>query len=721
MPTAVAVAGTVLAAVAAGPARGQEAEADNRRCLDCHGQAHIAALGPADRRMMVEPGDDDPADPPPTRPELLVEYDRVYRASVHADVACVDCHQDCRELPHPARTAPANCATCHAQEHADHADSVHGRAIADGSRFAAHCSDCHGSHDILSHLNPQSRTYKLQLPFTCATCHANPRMMDGEQVHQPHAAEQYIDSMHGRGLLLDGLIVAPSCNDCHGVHDMHPSDDPRSTIHKDRIPHTCGTCHIGVERIYNESVHGRLLAAGDERGPVCATCHTAHDVVAPGEVSFKLASDERCGECHADRLERYRETFHGKAIVLGLPGVAACYDCHGHHDIVPLDDPASRLSPERRLETCQACHPAATEKFTGYIAHGDHSDRENYPILYWTFVVMTTIVVGTFVFFGVHTLLWFVRSLVLYARDPKKFRAQKIKADKDDERFVRFRPFERFLHGLMVGSFLLLVATGMPLKFYHTGWAEWMLKYMGGLEVAGVLHRFGGIITFLYFGLHLTVLLKETWRRRDRLKNPSTGRYGPVGFLKFAFGPDMPLPHLGDVRDWWAHQKWFFGRGPRPQFDRWTYWEKFDYFAVFWGVFIIGVSGLVMWFPEAFTSVLPGWIINVAMIVHSDEALLAAGFIFTFHFFNVHFRPEKFPMDPVIFSGRISRTEMLHERKRWYDRLAATGGLEKIRVSDEWSQWKRVMHPLGFIAFGTGTLLLVLIFYAMGTRLFGGQ
>jgi hypothetical protein len=246
-----------------------------------------------------------------------------------------------------------------------------------------------------------------------------------------------------------------------------------------------------------------------------------------------------------------------------------------------------------------------------------------------------------------------------------------------------------------------------------------MVRYMGGLEVAGALHRAGAIVTFLYFGLHLASLFKAAIRGREQFKNPRTGRYNVWHALKAAFGPEMPLPHAGDVKDWWAHQKWFFGRGPQPQFDRWTYWEKFDYFAVFWGVFIIGVSGLVMWFPEATTYVLPGWIINVALIVHSDEALLAAGFIFTFHFFNVHFRLEKWPMDPVIFSGRMSRTEMLHERKRWHDRLVSAGRLDAIRVRDEWSQWKRVMHPLGFLAFGCGTLLLVLIFYAMGSRLFG--
>jgi len=138
---------------------------------------------------------------------------------------------------------------------------------------------------------------------------------------------------------------------------------------------------------------------------------------------------------------------------------------------------------------------------------------------------------------------------------------------------------------------------------------------------------------------------------------------------------------------------------------------------VFWGVFLIGASGLVMWFPTFFTRFLPGWIINVALIVHSDEALLAAGFIFTIHFFNTHFRLEKFPMDPVIFSGRISKTELLHERRRWYDRLTAEGRLDQYRVRDEWERSKGIARALGYLFFGTGLVLLVLIIYAMATRL----
>jgi cytochrome b subunit of formate dehydrogenase len=178
------------------------------------------------------------------------------------------------------------------------------------------------------------------------------------------------------------------------------------------------------------------------------------------------------------------------------------------------------------------------------------------------------------------------------------------------------------------------------------------------------------------------------------------------------------VPSPQDWKDFIAHQKWFFGKGPRPQFDRWTYWERFDYFAVFWGVAIIGASGLILWFPKFFTLFLPGSVINIAMVVHSDEALLAAGFIFSFHFFNTHFRIEKFPMDTVIFSGRISKTEMLHERRRWYDRLLAAGRLDVFRVkSDDWEARKGIAKSFGFIFFGTGLVLLGLIVYAMISRL----
>jgi len=257
----------------------------------------------------------------------------------------------------------------------------------------------------------------------------------------------------------------------------------------------------------------------------------------------------------------------------------------------------------------------------------------------------------------------------------------------------------------------------MPLKFYYTNWAKTIFDILGGADVARVLHHLGAIITFAYFGLHLAGLATGLWRKRGSLRDPESGRLRFRRLWDAVFGPDSMVPSIQDGRDFIAHQKWFFGKGQRPQFDRWTYWEKFDYFAVFWGVAIIGASGLVMWFPTFVTRFLPGWIINVALILHSDEALLAAGFIFSIHFFNTHFRIEKFPMDTVIFSGRVSKAEMLHERRRWYERLVAEDKLDEHRVKDEWERWKNIARSFGYFFFGLGIILLVLIIYAMATRL----
>jgi cytochrome b subunit of formate dehydrogenase len=217
--------------------------------------------------------------------------------------------------------------------------------------------------------------------------------------------------------------------------------------------------------------------------------------------------------------------------------------------------------------------------------------------------------------------------------------------------------------------------------------------------------------------LHAGALAVHAWNHRRKIRDPKTGRISWTTIRGVLFGPDSMIPTLQDWRDFVAHQKWFFGKAAKPQFDRWTYWEKFDYFAVFWGVFAIGVSGLILWMPEFFTLFLPGWIINVALIVHSDEALLAAGFIFTIHFFNTHFRLEKFPMDTVIFSGRISTAEMIHERRRWYDRLVAENRLDDHRVKDEWERWKGIARAMGYLFFGVGVILLILIVYAMTSRL----
>lgn len=644
----------------------------------------------------------------------------LFTRSVHGVLDCTDCHVGVTPEHEPG-LPPATCGDCHEAAAREYPKSIHGVSHQLGASAAASCADCHGAHDIIPVKHPDSPVFKLNLPRTCARCHNNPRVIEQYRLRQPEAPAHFLDSIHGRALVKLGLIVAPSCNDCHGVHDIKRSLDEGSPISHARISQTCGRCHLKVEEVYARSVHGQMLARGEPGGPVCTDCHTAHDIEPPANGHFKKVSDQRCGRCHQDRLHRYHETYHGKAMELGRAhravDVAACYDCHGHHDVLPPNHPESRLATANLVATCQTCHPSANAGFAAYLPHADPLDRQNYPQLHAVFVFMTGLLIAVFAFFGGHTLLWLGRSVYLYLHDSKTFREAKIETQRGGEWFTRFTPFERFLHLLVVTSFLLLVITGMPLKFYYTDWAKTLFTFIGGAPTARWLHRFGAVVTFLYFGLHLLQLLRLAWQRRGQLRDPQTGRWQWRRLGQTLFGPDSMIPTRQDWRDFVAHQRWFFGRGPKPQFDRWTYWEKFDYFAVFWGVFAIGLSGLVMWFPTVFTRFLPGWIINVALIVHSDEALLAAGFIFTIHFFNTHFRLEKFPMDTVIFSGRISKTEMQHERKRWYDRLVAAGRLEEYRVRDEWERSKGIARTLGYLFFVTGLVLLALIVYAMATRL----
>jgi cytochrome b subunit of formate dehydrogenase len=179
------------------------------------------------------------------------------------------------------------------------------------------------------------------------------------------------------------------------------------------------------------------------------------------------------------------------------------------------------------------------------------------------------------------------------------------------------------------------------------------------------------------------------------------------------FGPDTMLFTKKDLAELWGNIKWFLGQGPRPKYGRWTYWEKFDYFAVFWGITVIGSTGFMLWFPEFFTRFMPGWLINVATIIHSDEALLAVGFIFTVHFFNTHLRPEKFPMDIVVFTGRMPVEEFKRDKPAEYEALTSSGRLEEHLVESYPPIVIRVIRIFAWSALSIGFGFVIWIIYAM--------
>jgi cytochrome b subunit of formate dehydrogenase len=274
-------------------------------------------------------------------------------------------------------------------------------------------------------------------------------------------------------------------------------------------------------------------------------------------------------------------------------------------------------------------------------------------------------------------------------------------APPSERHYVRFGRFDRLLHAGLMTSFLGLAATGLPLLFSDMPWAARLVRVFGGFVIAGRLHRLFAIAMIAVFLVHVG---------RIGYRILARGEYGLL------WGPGSMVPQPRDFVELYRHTRWFLGLGPRPEFDRYTYWEKFDYWAVFWGMLVIGGSGLILWFPATFAKVVPGWVFNVALVVHGEEALLAVGFIFTVHFFNGHLRPGKFPMDLVIFTGVVSEAEMREERSLELARLEAEGALSSRAAPAPTPQQIRTGYAVGGLAIAIGLTLVGLIVYSVVGR-----
>ncbi|MBM3791555.1 MAG: cytochrome C [Acidobacteria bacterium] len=505
--------------------------------------------------------------------------------------------------------------------------------------------------------------------------------------------ERYTESIHGKGLLQSGLVVTAMCTSCHTSHRELPPDDPASSVHRSNISNTCGACHSGIHHQFERSIHSAAVSETDRELPSCRDCHSAHTIRRTDQDGFKLTIMDQCGRCHQDIARTYFDTYHGKVSQLGYTKTAQCYDCHGAHDILPISNPQSHLSRTNVVQTCQKCHPGATRRFAGYLTHATHHDPAKYPWLFWTFWAMTALLIGTFTVSGAHTLLWLPRALQMR-------RANSIVHQESALAYQRFSHLNRILHATMIVSFMGLAFTGMTLKFSYTGWAVFMARLLGGFETTGYIHRVAAVVMFGVFFTHIYDLVR---RKRTH--------YG--SWKALLFGPDTMAATRKDLSDFVGSIKWFLGLGPRPHYGRWTYWEKFDYFAVFWGITVIGLTGLMLWFSEFFTRFLPGQLLNIATIIHSDEALLATGFIFTVHFFNTHLRPEKFPMDIVVFTGQMSVEELKRDKPAEYEALVKSGSLEEHLVPPYPPVVVKTIRVFAWIALALGFGMVTWIVYAM--------
>lgn len=221
---------------------------------------------------------------------------------------------------------------------------------------------------------------------------------------------------------------------------------------------------------------------------------------------------------------------------------------------------------------------------------------------------------------------------------------------------LRFHALHRLLHLVVMLGFIGLGITGFSLKFSGQFWAQAIAWLCGGQAGLAWLHRACAVATYAAVMLHLLWLLYYKLARGGRLTGPRT-----------------MFPRLSDLRQLGQHIAWFMGSKVQPKFDRFTYWEKADYWAVLLGMNTMGLTGLVLWFPEWFTRFMPGYFVNLAFVLHFYEALLAVALKFVSHIITAHLRPEVYPMDRSIFSGHTSLERLKQEHAGQWEAMAAEG------------------------------------------------
>ncbi len=592
--------------------------------------------------------------------ELAAFDPAVLAAGVHGKLACSDCHTDIRdqEAPHQKQGEPvADCATCHER-------------LLEAARAAGTESEHPGLLRVMKNVAAYRESY-----------HARP---DADHPERPKAS-------------------CDQCHDTHGFQRREPGT-PAHEAWRPEIPALCGeACHEDQFEDYTLSVHGvAVLEKGKPEAAVCSDCHTTHDIDNTSKDPTKLLITSQCGGCHEAQYRSYRATYHGQVHSLGYTYTAKCFDCHGSHDVLAPTDPESMVHPDNRLETCQECHdgdklPLATAGFVSFGPHAHAGDFERYPQLWIATRFMVALLIGVFAFFWLHCGLWYYREWKDRRDGVPSPRVKVSELPLDETRHVRrFGAGWRMAHLAFALVTMTLVLTGTAALYAETAWARAVVDALGGPERTGVVHRVAATLFVGIFLVHFVVVMYHLLVRRR-------------GQFRW-FGPDSLVPRWQDFIDCYRMFRWFLGRGPRPLLDRWAYFEKFDYWAVFWGVNVIGFSGLMLAFPHVTASLLPGWVFNVATVVHGEEAFLAAVFLFTVHFFNNHFRPDKLPPpDIVMFTGTQSLDEFRRDHPAQYNRLVETGQLEAYLVDAPSGAFVTASRVLGLVLIGFGLILLVLV------------
>ncbi len=585
-------------------------------------------------------------------------------------VVCQSCHGTHAVQP-AAKLGAQPCQSCHSTVTQAYIGSVHAQALSRGVQDASLCIDCHGeAHRIRSHMDPESLTFRARTAQTCSRCHADRALVERRHIPIPQAYQLYQKSVHGRAVAAGK--PAATCNDCHESHDLRRANDPKSSVYRENIPKTCGKCHVEESRAYSESIHGTALARGVTESPDCTDCHGEHSIRATRDPESRVSVarvSKTCANCHeaegisekygipGGRLQTYSDSFHGLAVRGGSKVAANCASCHGVHDIRPSVDPKSAMNPKNLPATCGKCHPGAGENFAKGAVHVALTTREE-PILFYVRNFYILLIVVTISGMGLHNGLDFLRKLRREYRrrggGSATIRAGEYNANtRGTQGWVeRMTVSERWQHGLLAVSFIVLVYTGFALKFPDTWLFAWFVALEKGYALRSWIHRSAAVVMVLACLWHLAHL---TTRR---------GRAVLVAML----------PRYQDLKEAILNVGYLLGlRAEPPPFDRFSYIGKAEYWALIWGSMVMAATGFMLWFENLALKFLAKWVLDLATLVHYYEAWLATLSILVWHIYYVIFNPDVYPMNWTWLTGKISEEMLRHEHPREYERLHEQG------------------------------------------------
>jgi formate dehydrogenase gamma subunit len=584
------------------------------------------------------------------------------------EAACKDCHGTHDVVPVKGGATQMTglkqvdaCAKCHSDATAHFKMSAHGDALAKGVKGAPTCISCH-SLDIVPHEGTDPLKIKIAQEQLCLSCHLDNPDVRAKMTASKNFISSYEKSVHSIALHKKGDAKAANCVDCHGSHEMAKSIDPKSTVFKQNIPTLCAKCHGDIAKEYNESIHGVALLRGNKDAPNCTDCHGEHDILDVKNPNSPVASQnvsaQVCTPCHSSlklsekwgfkpgKAKTFNDSYHGLALRGGSLEAANCASCHGVHNIKPSTDPTSTIHKSNLAATCGSCHPGAGERFAQGSVHVGLTDQEDplLSIITTVYIILIIVVIGGMF---AHNVLDFFRK----ATHKLKIRRGHYPEPEAVHRlYVRMTLSERLQHGTMALSFMVLVISGFMLSYPEA----WWVQYLRGLSESAFtwrsnIHRIAGVVL-------VAISLVHTWY----IIFTARGRK-LVSDLWF---------RLSDITDMIAVLKYNLGISPtKPRFDRFSYIEKSEYWALVWGTMVMALTGIVMWFDNYFMNIFGkhGW--DVARTIHYYEAWLATLAIIVWHFYFIIFNPDIYPMNLAWLKGTLTETEMEDEHPLELERI----------------------------------------------------